>query len=50
LDYLGSVAAQLRKDTIELDVLNSRENQARLDQIVQKVIRDRIRFCSYCFF
>jgi cohesin loading factor subunit SCC2 len=37
LDYLGSVAAQLRKDTIELDILNSRENQDRLDQIIHKV-------------
>ena len=42
LDYLGSVAAQLRKDTIELDVLNSRESLARLDHIVQKVSLDRI--------
>lgn len=38
LDYLGSVAAQLRKDTIELDILNSRENQERLDQIIQKTL------------
>jgi cohesin loading factor subunit SCC2 len=39
LDYLGSVAAQLRKDTIELDILNSRENQNRLEQILHKVIK-----------
>ena len=38
LDYLGNVAAQLRKDTIELDILNSRENQERLNQIVQKTL------------
>ncbi len=37
LDYLGSVAAQLRKDTIDNDVLNSQENQDKLEQIVQKV-------------
>jgi cohesin loading factor subunit SCC2 len=37
LDYLGSVAAQLRKDTIDNDVLNSMENQEKLDQIVHKV-------------
>ena len=37
LDYLGSVAAQLRRDTIEIDVLNSRESQARLDHIIKKV-------------
>ena len=37
LDYLGSVAAQLRKDTIDNDVLNSNENQEKLDQIVHKV-------------
>ena len=41
LDYLGSVAAQLRKDTIDNDVLNSKENQERLDQIVHKVIQQR---------
>jgi cohesin loading factor subunit SCC2 len=38
LDYLGSVAAQLRKDTIDNDVLNSQENQDKLEQIVHKVI------------
>ncbi|CAF3770813.1 unnamed protein product [Adineta steineri] len=38
LEYLGSVAAQLRKDTIELDVLNSRENQHRLDQVIHKTL------------
>jgi cohesin loading factor subunit SCC2 len=38
LDYLGSVAAQLRKDTIELDILNSRENQDRLNQIIHKTL------------
>ncbi|UJR32054.1 hypothetical protein I4U23_019522 [Adineta vaga] len=38
LDYLGSVAAQLRKDTIELDVLNSRENQERLDRVMNKTL------------
>ncbi len=37
LDYLGSVAAQLRKDTIDNDVLNSKENQDKLDGIVHKV-------------
>ena len=37
LDYLGSVAAQLRKDTIDNDVLNSLENQDKLEQIVHKV-------------
>jgi cohesin loading factor subunit SCC2 len=39
LDYLGSVAAQLRRDTIDTHVLHSRENQARLDAIVDKVCR-----------
>ncbi|CAF3328378.1 unnamed protein product [Rotaria socialis] len=38
LEYLGSVAAQLRKDTIELDVLNSRQNQERLDQVIDKTL------------
>ncbi|UJR14694.1 hypothetical protein I4U23_001687 [Adineta vaga] len=38
LDYLGSVAAQLRKDTIDNDVLNSRENQDKLDGIVHKTL------------
>ncbi|CAF3667344.1 unnamed protein product [Rotaria sp. Silwood1] len=38
LEYLGSVAAQLRKDTIELDVLNSRDNQERLDQVIHKTL------------
>ncbi|CAF4637913.1 unnamed protein product, partial [Rotaria sp. Silwood1] len=38
LDYLGSVAAQLRKDTIDNDVLNSKENQDKLDQIVYKTL------------
>ncbi|CAF3774513.1 unnamed protein product [Rotaria socialis] len=38
LDYLGSVAAQLRKDTIDNDVLNSKENQDKLDQIVHKTL------------
>ncbi|CAF0741644.1 unnamed protein product [Adineta steineri] len=38
LDYLGSVAAQLRKDTIDNDVLNSKENQDRLDHIVHKTL------------
>ncbi|CAF1089332.1 unnamed protein product [Rotaria magnacalcarata] len=38
LGYLGSVAAQLRKDTIELDVLNSRQNQERLDQVIDKTL------------
>ena len=38
LDYLGSVAAQLRKDTIHNDVLNSKENQDKLDEIVQKTL------------
>ncbi|CAF1178554.1 unnamed protein product, partial [Adineta ricciae] len=38
LDYLGSVAAQLRRDTIAIDVLNSRESQARLDHIVKKTL------------
>ncbi|CAF3680836.1 unnamed protein product [Rotaria sordida] len=38
LEYLGSVAAQLRKDTIELDILNSRENQDRIDQIIHKTL------------
>ena len=37
LDYLGSVAAQLRKDSIDNDVLNSLENQDKLEQIVHKV-------------
>ena len=43
LDYLGSVAAQLRKDTIDNDVLNSKENQDKLDQIVHKVIIYKIQ-------
>ncbi|CAF4466981.1 unnamed protein product, partial [Rotaria sp. Silwood2] len=38
LDYLGSVAAQLRKDTIDNDVLNSKENQDKLDHIVHKTL------------
>ncbi|CAF3970501.1 unnamed protein product, partial [Rotaria sordida] len=38
LDYLGSVAAQLRKDTIDNDVLNSKENQDKLDQIIHKTL------------
>ncbi|CAF4446676.1 unnamed protein product, partial [Rotaria sp. Silwood2] len=38
LEYLGSVAAQLRKDTIEIDVLNSRENQERIDQVIHKTL------------
>ncbi|CAF5009075.1 unnamed protein product, partial [Rotaria sp. Silwood1] len=33
LDYLSSVTEQLRKDTIDNDVLNSKENQDKLDQI-----------------
>ena len=37
LDYLGSVAAQLRKDSIDSHELNSRENRERLDQVVEKV-------------
>lgn len=44
LDYLGSVAAQLRKDTIDNDVLNSKENQEKLDQIVHKV---KFRCCLF---
>jgi cohesin loading factor subunit SCC2 len=39
LDYLGSVAAQLRRDTIELDVLNSRETRDRLEQVINKVTK-----------
>ena len=38
LDYLGSVAAQLRKDTIDNDTLNSKENQDKLDEITQKTL------------
>lgn len=38
LDYLGSVAAQLRKDTIDNDVLNSKENQEKLDEVVHKTL------------
>jgi len=38
LDYLGSVAAQLRKDTIELDLLNTREYQQRLETIIEKTL------------
>ncbi|CAF5084200.1 unnamed protein product, partial [Rotaria sp. Silwood1] len=34
------VAAQLRKDTIELDVLNSRDNQERLDQTLLNIETD----------
>lgn len=37
LDYLGSVAARLRKDSIDLHLLNSQENRIRLDRIVEKV-------------
>ena len=40
LDYLGSVAAQLRKDTINLDTLNSRDNQERIDQLIDKVKKE----------
>jgi len=42
LDYLGSVEAQLRKDTIELDVLNSRKTQQRHDQVIYNVKTERI--------
>ncbi|CAF1278346.1 unnamed protein product [Rotaria sp. Silwood1] len=38
LDYLSSVTEQLRKDTIDNDVLNSKENQDKLDQIVHKTL------------
>lgn len=37
LDYLGSVAAQLRRDTIDLHVLNSRFNQKRLENLLEQV-------------
>ena len=39
LDYLGLVAAQLRKDSIDSHELNSRENRERLDQVVEKVTK-----------
>jgi cohesin loading factor subunit SCC2 len=52
LDYLGSVAAQLRKDTIDNDVLNSQENQDKLEQIVQrvKIPKNKIDFFLFLFF
>jgi cohesin loading factor subunit SCC2 len=50
LEYLGSVAAQLRKDTIELDVLNSRQNQERLGQVIDKVSRKLIKLVFLIFF
>jgi len=52
LDYLGSVAAQLRKDTIDNDVLNSQENQDKLEQIVQrvKIQKNKIDFFYFLFF
>ena len=49
LDYLGLVAAQLRKDTVELDILNSRENQNRLEQIVNKVIKNSFIILLFIF-
>ena len=50
LDYLGSVAAQLRKDTIDNDILNSQENQEKLDQIVHKVdTRCEMKSCDVEF-
>lgn len=44
LEYLGSVAAQLRKDSIELDVLNSRENQERIERVIDKVNKNDMNF------
>ncbi|CAF1290639.1 unnamed protein product, partial [Didymodactylos carnosus] len=38
LDYLGSVAAQLRKDTIDPNYLNSKDTLSRLDEIVRKTL------------
>ncbi|CAF1034937.1 unnamed protein product, partial [Didymodactylos carnosus] len=38
LDYLGSVAAQLRKDTMDPNYLNSKDTLARLDEIVKRTL------------